>query len=488
MARRSILAAGLVSVLACHGGPTDAPAPPAELPAEGAPLAGAESPAEGELSTEPADDESERAVRPPYTPPSSLGEPVEIRQARRTRMVYAKPDPDAEQRGRIPRKSSFHVYERREGPRCDKPWVKVADAGWVCLERTIEASQDPPVSLPELAEGADLPFIYARHPRHDDPATAPIPVYRSGRAFAAGDAPIDELPAYGSYAFVRERRNHGEPVLVTRSRKVVSAALLEPFEPSEFSGRDLLAHPVPAGQSLAWCTRYRCSIHERPDPESKRLRRIERHASLDLAHVGDELEGRAAGVEGADGETWFELSEGAFVADKDISMYRPEPPPEPILAGQVTLDVDLDEQVLTVWREDRPVFTTLVSTGRPGDGTPRGLFRIQTKWAYGKMASLPDADDPYYVEAVPWAMYFAGRYAFHAAYWHERFGRRHSHGCINLSPRDAKRVFELSTPRLPAGWLLVHEHAEDPGTLVRIRRAGDPVPDKRNALDGRDPG
>jgi hypothetical protein len=99
------------------------------------------------------------------------------------------------------------------------------------------------------------------------------------------------------------------------------------------------------------------------------------------------------------------------------------------------------------------------------------------------MESLADAEDPYYVDAVPWAMYFDGRYALHAAYWHDLFGHRLSHGCVNLSPRDAKRVFDLVTPTLPAGWLVVHEHASDPGALVRVRSGDRPLPDRRGPLD-----
>ncbi|MCA9580118.1 MAG: L,D-transpeptidase, partial [Myxococcales bacterium] len=142
----------------------------------------------------------------------------------------------------------------------------------------------------------------------------------------------------------------------------------------------------------------------------------------------------------------------------------------------------LDQQVLSVWREGAPVFVTLISSGKPNHATPPGLYRIETKRAYGKMSSLEDARKPYFADAVPWAMYFQGNYALHAAYWHDMFGHRHSHGCVNLSPKDAKRVFELAGPVLPDGWLLVHEHARDPGALVRVRAAGEPTPDLRTPL------
>ena len=104
-----------------------------------------------------------------------------------------------------------------------------------------------------------------------------------------------------------------------------------------------------------------------------------------------------------------------------------------------------------------------------------------TKRAYGKMASLPTEPEPYWVDAVPWTMYFDGRFALHGAFWHDRFGYRVSHGCINLAPRDAKLLFDRTTPALPPGWLIANEHASDPGSLVRVRKGTREVPDRRSA-------
>ena len=42
---------------------------------------------------------------------------------------------------------------------------------------------------------------------------------------------------------------------------------------------------------------------------------------------------------------------------------------------------------------------------------------------------------------VPYVEYFEAGYALHAAYWHDVFGKARSHGCVNLAPIDAQRVF-----------------------------------------------
>jgi hypothetical protein len=49
-------------------------------------------------------------------------------------------------------------------------------------------------------------------------------------------------------------------------------------------------------------------------------------------------------------------------------------------------------------------------------------------------------------------MYFHGNFAIHGAFWHYSFGQVRSHGCVNVSPADARWVFSWSTPTLPASW------------------------------------
>lgn len=436
---------------------------------------------EPSAEVEPAASEAEPEVEAArYTPASQLGAPIEIRKATGSRAVYGEPDPASPLRGRIQRSDTFHVYAQHDGPGCKRPWAQVADGGWVCLERT-ELDETEPRELPTVADGAILPFVYVRHQGHDDPSTPAIPVYASVSAFNRGDAPIDTLPAYGSYAFVRSRPNKGAKVYLTESLRAVPAEQLREFDASEFAGVELEPTTIPPGATLAWAVRWKTLIHAAADPEAEVVGRVDYHAPLFVSATDS--------VIGTDRERWYrvlgEQSDGqaGWISDHDIRRFLPVAPPTPILAGQITVDVDLAEQVLSVWREDEPVFATLISSGKPGDATPLGLYRIETKWAYSKMESLASEDEPYYVDAVPWAMYFDGRYALHAAYWHDLFGHRLSHGCVNLSPRDAKHVFELVTPTLPAGWLLVHEHARDPGALVRVRDGDRPLLDRRAPLD-----
>jgi hypothetical protein len=84
------------------------------------------------------------------------------------------------------------------------------------------------------------------------------------------------------------------------------------------------------------------------------------------------------------------------------------------------------------------------------------------------MDDLESEDAAYSIEDVPWTMYFSGNFALHAAFWHERFGRPRSHGCVNLTPTDARWLFQWSAPLLPQGWHGMFVQRRAPSVWVYI--------------------
>jgi lipoprotein-anchoring transpeptidase ErfK/SrfK len=48
----------------------------------------------------------------------------------------------------------------------------------------------------------------------------------------------------------------------------------------------------------------------------------------------------------------------------------------------------------------------------------------------------------YYLQGVPYFMTYYGSLGFHGAYWHDDFGSPVSHGCVNMSPADAKWLYD----------------------------------------------
>lgn len=85
-----------------------------------------------------------------------------------------------------------------------------------------------------------------------------------------------------------------------------------------------------------------------------------------------------------------------------------------------------------------------ISTGVELTPTPRGTFTIFKKTPSRYMQGpIPGIAEEYYdLPGVPWNLYFTHEGAvIHGAYWHNNFGHRSSHGCVNLPPDLAKKLY-----------------------------------------------
>ena len=125
--------------------------------------------------------------------------------------------------------------------------------------------------------------------------------------------------------------------------------------------------------------------------------------------------------------------------------------------------------MLAVHKGNQLLYLTLMSSARKGHKTPLGTYQIYDKSVGWDLGSRDGAEDPYYMEKVPFVMHYYPRYAIHSAFWHDSFGEPQSHGCINLSPKDAWEVYQRVTPTMPSGWQYVKQTEENSGTIVRIR-------------------
>ena len=284
------------------------------------------------------------------------------------------------------------------------------------------------------------------------------------------------------------------------------------------------------------------------------------------------------------GERYVQAKSGAWLRGADVAVVLPPRSfPKVAEAGEKWVEVSIAEQTLTLWEGHKPVYATLVSTGKKEYPTLLGEFRIQSKHvtatmdsdesssvgggsppstvarrsstdeprsrdtheglapspvkpkddakkapsakpktkdaakptkggatakpASGKTPSKPDAksavkpdaksavrpavksavkpapkpvigpggmpiipkkgdgeygvtkrrgEGTYQLRDVPYIEYFAAGQALHAAYWHDVFGKQRSHGCVNLAPVDAHRVFMWTEPAMPDGWHGLH--------------------------------
>ncbi|HVY49844.1 MAG TPA: L,D-transpeptidase [Minicystis sp.] len=159
------------------------------------------------------------------------------------------------------------------------------------------------------------------------------------------------------------------------------------------------------------------------------------------------------------GKLYYETKDGHYVDDRSAGRVDPaKHMPAWGKNGEKWIDVNITKQVLVAYEGTKPVYATLVSTGEAGLGDPsktkstkRGIFRIHTKYVSITMDS-DVVGEAFELRDVPYVQYFEDGYALHGAYWHDKFGTPKSHGCVNLAPEDARRLFYWTEPQLPPGW------------------------------------
>jgi hypothetical protein len=172
---------------------------------------------------------------------------------------------------------------------------------------------------------------------------------------------------------------------------------------------------------------------------------------------------------------YWQMRDGSFVKYQDVSMIRQVPRrPAGIGPQDKWVDVRVTWGYLVAYEGDRPVYATAMSPGADGileakHATARGKQHVDWKLYSGDMNGRDKGKD-WFVEEVPWVQYYRDNYALHGAWWHDDFGRPKSHGCINLSPPDARHLFGWMDPQIPEGWYAVSAYYPHfTGTMLLIR-------------------
>ncbi len=175
------------------------------------------------------------------------------------------------------------------------------------------------------------------------------------------------------------------------------------------------------------------------------------------------------------GGGFWEARDGAYIAGEGARIIMPRDSYASFATGtRKWIDISIREQSLVAYVGKKPVYATLVSTGRGGLGDPekthataRGIFMVHSKHVSATMDGNDDKSDSYNLLDVPFVQYFHKGYALHGTYWHDEFGKVRSHGCVNLAPIDAAWLFEWTDPAVPEDWQSVLN--KDRGTVVLVR-------------------
>ncbi len=145
-----------------------------------------------------------------------------------------------------------------------------------------------------------------------------------------------------------------------------------------------------------------------------------------------------------DGTDWYMIGINEWVERRKIREFVVNPNPPEGVDNNRWIEVNLYEQTLGIYENGKLVFAALIASGMDPFFTRPGLFQIYEKYDMTNMSGSFEADrsDYYYLEDVPWTLYYDEARALHGAYWRTLFGYPQSHGCVNLSIGDAKVVFD----------------------------------------------
>lgn len=172
------------------------------------------------------------------------------------------------------------------------------------------------------------------------------------------------------------------------------------------------------------------------------------------------------------GWIWYDIGYGRWMKQTYLTLVDVTPRPEGIGPDEYWVEVDLYEQSFTAYEGDRMVYAGLVSSGLNKWPTNEGLFQVWERHLMTDMVGAEGRVDWYVVEDVPYTMYFDFDIALHGAYWHDRFGYKHSHGCVNMPLRDAEWIYNWSAGA--PNDLYVWVHTSDPANhLEQVGSGGD---------------
>jgi hypothetical protein len=142
-----------------------------------------------------------------------------------------------------------------------------------------------------------------------------------------------------------------------------------------------------------------------------------------------------------DGWDWFLVGPGQWLEQRKLA--RIMPATNPGTTGK-WVAINLYEQVLSAYDGDRLVYATLISSGLPNFQTNKGTFKVWHRALSTPMSGAMGQPDFYSLPAVPYVMFFDNDISLHGTYWHDGFGFKHSHGCVNMSIADARWLYEWS--------------------------------------------
>ncbi|MGJ3237904.1 MAG: L,D-transpeptidase [Anaerolineae bacterium] len=223
----------------------------------------------------------------------------------------------------------------------------------------------------------------------------------------------------------------GDWAQISADRWISAAEMSSSVAISRFTGVLLPEEGLP--YTMAWTLRHIRPAEYPGGEQSESNPFLYRYTRVNIYAIVD-----------VDGYNWYQVGENQWVHQFNVAKILPIERPEEVNTAK-WVSIDLYEQVLIAYEADTPVFSTLISSGLPEWSTNEGIFNVYLRRERTTMSGAYNQPDFYYLEEVPWTMFYDGDIALHGTYWHDGFGYRQSHGCVNMTITDSRWLYEWSS-------------------------------------------
>jgi hypothetical protein len=274
-----------------------------------------------------------------------------------------------------------------------------------------------------------IPYTYARV------VADAVPMYASVEDAAANN--VKEMMPAGKFKFValnqKQIAANGLVYYQIANNDWISSDVISKVAAAYFQGYLIKSVPtIPFG----WILQSQIPSYTAPSYNSPKTGKL--YNRLDIVYSYDSK---------TDGDVdWIKIGPDEWMDHKYIGRVINNPTaPKGVTNGR-WIEVNLYEQVMTVYENNQMIFATLIGSGGAPFYTKPGTFQIYRKIDFEYMTGAFESDrsDYYYIEQVPYIMYYDDARALHGAYWNNYLGYPGSHGCVNISVADAHWLYDWS--------------------------------------------
>ena len=309
------------------------------------------------------------------------------------------------------------------------------DVGIVCdgrLEPAVDQFESPSSPEESLLDWTTYAYMEDNINIYPEPSLGAPPLYNVGEGFL--------------YVTIQgEVYRDGQKWYAINPGQYARAEDIRLVESSPFTGVVINVQPE---RPFGWIVLEVTPSNEpdgEPNPEFGQLERYYFFEVFDAAVDEDEW-------------IWYDIGDGRWIRQTQASLVDVHEPPEEVGEGEFWSEIDLFEQTYAAYEGTRMVYATLISSGLNRWPTREGIFQVFSRYHQTRMSGAEGKVDYYFIEDVPYTMYFDQRneIALHGAFWHDRYGFKHSHGCVNMPPRDAEWAYLWSADAPNDLWVWVH--------------------------------